>query len=200
MWSTRSGARSVPPTRIWPSDLTKRHPLYETYRGMLRRCYNPRAHGFANYGGRGITVCQRWRRSFKAFITDVGARPPGLTLERLDNDGNYSPSNVAWRSRRDQSRNRRGNRRVTANGRTAVLADWGIPRSTINNRLKRGWSEERAVTQPPPQRRGQHSLMPAGSFAECQLRGLNWWTVKSRVTRGWSYERALNTPIGRTKR
>lgn len=86
-----------------------KHPLYETWHGMMIRCYDDRHVYYHRYGGRGITVCERWHDA-AAFITDIeatlGSRPDGLTLDRIDNDGNYEPGNVRWATRLQQSRNR----------------------------------------------------------------------------------------------
>ena len=84
----------------------KHHYLYETWRGMRRRCYSPTNTNYPYYGGRGITVCERWRNSFPNFIEDMGDRPPGHTLDRKDNDGNYEPSNCRWRTVAENNENR----------------------------------------------------------------------------------------------
>lgn len=121
---------------------------------MIRRCHDERDPAFHNYGGRGIRVCARWRESFLAFIEDVGRRPSSeLTLDRIDNDGNYERDNVRWATRRTQSRNKRGAlRAITANGITKPLVVWaeeiGISRQALAQRLKGGWSPERAATAP----------------------------------------------------
>ena len=89
-----------------------KHPLYGTWANLRRRCFNPEAKDFANYGGRGVAVCQRWAESFEAFVEDVdkllGPKPdPSYSLDRVNNDGNYEPSNVRWATKREQTLNRR---------------------------------------------------------------------------------------------
>lgn len=90
----------------WRGGKTK-HPLYDSYMEMIGRCERPTHKRYADYGGRGVAVCQRWREDFWSFVADMGERPSGLTLDRKDNDKGYSPDNCRWASRSTQSKNRR---------------------------------------------------------------------------------------------
>lgn len=136
--------------------------LYETWCNIIRRTTNPNHGSYADYGGRGITVCPEWRDSFEAFARDMGPTyRDGLSIDRVDTNGNYEPGNVRWATPKEQARNMRRNRLVTAWGHTKTLAEWaelqGLNYQTLYNRLTRsGWSVERALTTPPATRRGRY--------------------------------------------
>jgi hypothetical protein len=89
-------------------------PTWRSWASMIQRCTNPARENYRYYGGRGIKVCDRWRRSFESFLADMGERPDGLTLERLENDGNYQPDNCVWASKSAQALNRRERARSSA--------------------------------------------------------------------------------------
>lgn len=116
----------------------KQHPVYQVWKGMRKRCNNPNEPGWKNYGGRGITICERWE-SAANFIADMGERPKGMTLERIDNTLGYSPENCKWATMKEQSLNKRNNRNLTFDGRTQCHKHWarelGIARRTLDERL-----------------------------------------------------------------
>lgn len=116
--------------------------IYQLWQGMKDRCRNPNNARFHRYGGRGITVCDRWQE-FDNFFADMGDPPAGMTLDRIDTDGNYEPTNCRWASRKQQQNNMSTNTHVTHNGKTQTLAEWaaelGIPYSRIVYRHTRGW-------------------------------------------------------------
>ena len=132
------------------SKLHGRSPTYNSWRGMIGRCLSPNHVSFERYGGRGITVCPRWRE-FANFLAGMGERPEGMTLERKDNNGNYEPGNCMWATLKQQSANqrRRKNERVY-HGKTARewAQEWGVQYVTAKHRLKRGVPPERFRIKP----------------------------------------------------
>lgn len=128
---------------------------YRTWGGMKQRCHNPNYHGFAEYGGRGIFVCDRWRGQggFENFLADMGRRPEGeYSIDRINNDGPYSPENCRWATVKQQAKNRRSTVLITIDGETRSVVEWarvrGFPESLIYLRLRAGWSERDAVMKP----------------------------------------------------
>jgi hypothetical protein len=126
---------------------------YRVWQMARLRCTDPSNAAWPNYGGRGITMCPRWANSVQAFIADMGRRPsPRHEIDRIDNDKGYSPENCRWVTRTENCRNRRSNRMITMGGETRTLAEWcelrGLPRSTVDKRLRAGWAPERAMSEP----------------------------------------------------
>ena len=122
----------------------------QAWNHMKQRCYNPKDTGYKHYGGRGIQVCDRWLDSFENFLEDMGEVPYRLTLERVNNNGNYEPGNCKWTTQKRQQNNRRNNKIIEFNGKTHTMSEWadilGINSATLKKRL-RNWSIERALTE-----------------------------------------------------
>ena len=130
-------------------------PIYQRWNQMKERCYNPSCKSYADYGGRGIKMCDEWKDSVVSFAEWAFANgyKRELTIERIDNDGDYCPSNCKWIKRSEQPRNRRLCYSITYNGKTKNLSDWckelGLEYKRIHNRMhKLGWSFERAISEP----------------------------------------------------
>lgn len=128
----------------------RRTRTHQAWTNMLTRVRNPKATQAQHYSQRGITVCERWL-VFENFLADMGECPAGLTLERRDNSKGYGPDNCYWASKKEQANNRRTNRIITYSGISRTLAQWaehlGVGPSTIGQRLRSGWSVEKALTQ-----------------------------------------------------
>lgn len=129
------------------------HPLYYCWVNMIKRCTRPKHKHYHYYGGRGIKVCQRWRYSFPCFVDDMGLKPtPDHSLDRIDNDGDYSPENCRWATKVEQARSRRNTKRITFQGESLSMREWGrrlgFGSDTVRNRLDSGWSVERALSTP----------------------------------------------------
>lgn len=137
-----------------------RHPLRGTWRSMKERCYNPKAFNYPRYGGRGITVCDHWRDSFELFVKDNQASAlPGLTLDRIDPNGDYTPENCRWISKKGQARNTRSTKYYLLNGVNRSIHEWadlaGIKPCHITYRLNKGWPLEPALTLPVERHTGK---------------------------------------------
>ena len=126
---------------------------YTSWSGLKQRCTNKKHHGYKSYGGRGIKICKRWRNSFKNFFDDMGRKPsPKHTLDRINNDRGYFPSNCRWATAKQQGRNRRNNKKITFQGERLCLSAWAEKLSicypTLQARLRTGWSIEKTLTCP----------------------------------------------------
>lgn len=176
-------------------------PTYHTWSGMVARCNNPRHKSFGRYGGAGIRVCERWL-TFANFLADMGEKPRGTSIDRIDHTRGYEPGNCRWATDKQQARNKRNNRPMTLDGVTRTQAEWvellGIHQATLNDRLAHGWSDERALTT------------PAGTYGDnvrsrlitiantthtlsewVRRTGVSMSTVYWRLNHGWSEAEAI---------
>ena len=126
-------------------------PEHSSWSAMRNRCNNPHCVSFPNYGGRGIKVCKEWD-SFSNFLSDMGKRPKGTSIDRIDVDGNYCPANCKWSTKFEQAQNRRIDVYVSIGGITKTIAEWSrsynVSPSTVYSRIRHGWSKYDAVVTP----------------------------------------------------
>ncbi len=123
---------------------------YRCWKTIKNRCYNPKFKQYVDYGGRGIRVCPRWLESYENFLADMGRKPDNsFSIQRLNNDGDYSPENCTWATDSEQRRNKRNTRWITIDGITKSRIEWleelRVSASTFGWRKKRGWSDEEAL-------------------------------------------------------
>jgi len=153
---------------------------YRAWQTMRLRCLNPENEAYPDYGGRGITVCDRWLESPRHFFEDMGPKPsPMHELDRINNDGNYEPGNCRWATRKINDRNRRNNHWVEIAGERKTLAEWcelrRLPRSTVQKRLRAGWTPDRALSEP---------VGPSGPKMKACVKALMADAVPKRQTTG----------------
>lgn len=126
-----------------------RTPEYTSWRSMIQRCENPKATDYEIYGGRGVKICDRWRNSFEAFLADMGPRPAGNTLDRIDHTGDYEPSNCRWATAKAQTANRSNMNSHEIDGELLNLSEaekrFGVTRKTLRQRIKQGMTLAEAV-------------------------------------------------------
>lgn len=129
-----------------------KHPMYLAWCRIKDRCYNRRHTYYPRYGGRGIGLCERWMDFTKFYSDNIQSWRAGLTIERIDNNGQYEPDNCRWATRAEQSRNRSNTVLMTLGDVTQPLSVWsefvGIPQNTLRTRKRAGWSDEKALTTP----------------------------------------------------
>lgn len=178
--------------------------LYESWHQMRKRCNNPKDHNYRNYGGRGITVCTEWEtyEKFRDWALNNGYATD-LSIDRIDVNGNYEPSNCRWADSITQGNNRRTNRFIEYNGEKHTLAEWarltGISDDTLAHRLKDGWSIEDVFNKPVRSRKpscpGIEYNGETHSIAEwSRITGIPYFTLIKRFEVGWSATDALTIP------
>lgn len=181
-------------------------PEYLVWTEMKQRCLNSNHSKYIFYGARGIKVCAAWAQSFETFIRDMGRRPRGLTLDRIDCNGDYEPSNCRWASWHAQRRNRRSNIWIEFNGRCLILEDWavemGLSPGTLRARIvEYGWSVERALTELPSTQRSSNRWITFKGVTKIAVDwareyGISYQTLKTRLNKmKWPVEKAITTPV-----
>lgn len=137
-----------------PRKGSENYPAYSTWMSMIGRCHRPTHSAYHKYGGRGVAVCNRWRESFESFLADMGSRPEGTSIDRIDGARGYEPSNCRWATAIEQNANRRTSRLVTINGETATVNEWarrtGLTGTGFADRLDRGLAGAALLAPPRP--------------------------------------------------
>lgn len=181
---------------------------YKTWGSMIQRCENPKCQAFEDYGGRGISICPRWRNSFENFLKDMGPRPQGMSIERKDGDGNYEPGNCIWATKLAQTQNRRNTKWVVINGEKLTLAEaakiGGVDYDLALKRVTAGWSHEDAVSAPSREIQSQKITIRGESKTIREwsaISGVPHVKIRIRIRKlGWSEEDAIFTPIRKLTR
>lgn len=188
----------------------RRTHLANVYHNMKSRCDNPNSNIYKWYGARGIKVCPEWAR-FDAFAKWAMANGynENLTIDRIDNDGDYCPENCRWSTLRDNCNNRHNNHRIVHDNETRTMQQWADQKNmnvvTLSGRLAKGWSAERAINEPVHTKFGRHPITWNGetrSLAEwARIYGMSDTTLSRRLNQlGWSIEKALTTPVAKRGR
>lgn len=177
-------------------------PEYRAWQQMRLRCTDPEHAAWDDYGGRGVTVCVEWVEDVAAFIAHIGRKPSRQhELDRIDNDKGYEPGNVRWVLRPENARNRRSTRWLDAHGERLPAITWaertGIPVQTIYTRLKLGWTDERAVTEPARAWVTGRTVEIDGVTRSVKELGP---IVAARIRKGWDPVAAATTPVVRGER
>lgn len=196
--------------KYWHMALISDHPLYSTWTGMISRCCNVNDKNYQMYGGAGVRVCARWRYSFENFISDMGERPHGHSLDRYSESWKrtgpplpYSPETCRWADVFQQARNTKANVILCIDGVDRCVSEWsvhsGVTDSTIRRRLRQGWTARAAVFTPARAKKTIVTHMYKGkrrTMSELsKISGVQSATLHSRLNSGWSLDRAIGTPI-----
>jgi hypothetical protein len=179
---------------------------------MIQRCERPQNSSFVRYGGRGIRVCERWL-SFENFLADMGERPLGTSIDRIDNSKGYDPGNCRWATQAQQATNKRSNRYLVAFGERLTLGEWarrvGISQQKLAQRIKTGWSVERACSEPiaPSAAKAQDTSELLGGGKPIAFRGelhtkkewariagIDPSTLRKRMRAGWDFADVIGRP------
>lgn len=184
-------------------------PTYVTYQSMISRCHRPNSVKYQSYGAKGISVCERWRLSFENFLCDMGERPEGTTIDRIDGSLGYGPGNCRWATIIQQQANISTNVNIEFFGKTQNISAWarelGLDASNLAWRLRNGWSIEQALTTKPntgnrTNKNGQRIIEYCGQ-EKClsewaRQYGMSISLLRLRLGKGMSIDAALNTPKG----
>ena len=167
-------------------------PEYRAWTAMRYRCRNPNCWNYDDYGGRGICICDRWN-DFEAFYQDMGPRPAGHSLDRIDNDGDYSPENCRWATNETQQSNRRVSRKVVWQGKERPISrlerQAGLPRGVLSLRL----DMERAMSEPSANKKPRHEVFGEQLTTKevCDRFGIDRQAFNRRLRRGWTAEQTV---------
>ena len=179
--------------------------LMSIHNNMMQRCGNPNNTVYKNYGARGISVCNEWR-SYKNFRDWALANgyAESLTIDRIDTNGNYEPSNCRWASRKKQANNRITNKIIEWNGQSRTLAEWsdelGVSQKTLWARINNPkWTIERALTEKTHSEFGRKSITYNGEthsiWEWSRITGIKPTTISARIARGWTIEKTLTVGV-----
>ena len=181
-----------------------RSPEYIVWASMKNRCLSESNPSYGHYGGRGIRVCERWL-SFENFLSDMGRRPLGTSIDRIDNDGNYEPGNCRWATRLQQASNTSRITPITFGGITDSVLGWarriGIAQKTLVRRIELGWTTAEALTTPVDNtlsknhvRKYEHDGLCLTLSEWAKLTGITHGSIQTRLNAGWPLAKALTTP------
>lgn len=168
-------------------------PEYEAWNSIKKRCYNPKHFAYANYGGRGITMCDEWKNDFMVFYRDMGPRPSSNhSIDREKNELGYSKSNCRWATLEEQNNNRRNNVYITYEDRTQTLAMWckelGLNRHLVGARIRKGWLFEEAIRPLKPL---LITFSTSGDKKDEETHPLEWWCELLDLDKDKTYLRLL---------
>ncbi len=174
-------------------------PTYHTWVGMTQRCSNPTHKDYENYGGRGISVCDKWK-TFSGFLEDMGEKPAGTSIDRIDVDGNYCVENCRWANKFTQANNRSSNRILTLNGESKTMAEWSrkleISQSSLSDRLKHNTEEDALSKNKNPNNvsitiDGETNLV----MQWLKIKSMSTTTYYNRIKKGMTPVEALTKPL-----